>query len=92
MEEFIDDDDGFITWLKAHMNGYVLNTSRQPNTRELVLHRATCAHLPLHSTRGKAWTNQYIKICAPDISTLQQWADRHFLRHTPLTRCAACKP
>lgn len=92
MREFIDDDEGFINWLKTHTVGYVVNTSRKPSASYLVLHRATCPYLPLRDTRTKAWTRQYIKICATDTVTLQRWADRHFSRHTPLTPCPGCKP
>jgi hypothetical protein len=37
-----DDDAGYLAWVESHQHGFVVNTTRKPDPRYLILHRATC--------------------------------------------------
>jgi len=68
---FQDDDVGFLAWLRDNPHGYFLNTERSLRGAYLVLHRSDCRHFtgsPLN------WTKEYIKLCAPDRASLEEWA------------------
>ena len=68
---FRDDDDGFRRWREDNPDGFFLNTERNPGPGYLVLHRSGCPHFtrsPLH------WTKDYIKFCASDRASLEDWA------------------
>jgi hypothetical protein len=63
VQDFIDDDPGYLAWLAVHPNGFVLNTYRRPTSAYLVLHRATCRSISLLPSGGSTWTKDYRKIC-----------------------------
>ena len=68
---FRDDDAGFRRWREDNPDGFFLNTERNPGPGYLMLHRSGCPHFtrsPLH------WTKDYIKFCAPDRASLEDWA------------------
>jgi len=69
---FVDDDAGFLAWLKAHPEGLVLNTGRTPSARYLKLHRARCSTLA--EAEGRAWTVSHRRVCAGDRAALEAWA------------------
>jgi hypothetical protein len=68
---FRDDDRGFFQWLDDYPDGYFINSERNPKPTYLVLHRPTCKHFDRGPVR---WTKDYIKICSPDRSELEEWA------------------
>jgi hypothetical protein len=79
MVTFEDDDHGYLAWLAAHPNGYVVNTTRPPSRRYLKLHAAICRTIRGVPPNGTTWTaGQYAKICAPTRGELGRWARRHF--------------
>ncbi len=92
MREFIDDDNGFATWLETHPDGYVLNTYRNPSANYLMLHRATCSHLRPRDSRHLHTTRDYMKSCSVDVADLRRWANHRFSGHVELSRCEFCKP
>lgn len=63
MQDFVDDDPGYLAWLTAHPAGLVLNTYRRPTPAYLVLHHATCRSISVLPTNGSAWTKDYRKFC-----------------------------
>jgi hypothetical protein len=68
---FRDDDAGFRRWREDNPDGFFLNTERNPGPGYLMLHRSGCPHFthsPLH------WTKDYIKFCASDQASLEDWA------------------
>ena len=89
--EFKDDDRGFLEWKKAHVDGFVLNTTRTPRPDYLMLHRATCPHLTRHDAEVH-WTKNYIKICSSQVDDLVRWVADRVSGRPQLTPCAACKP
>jgi len=63
VQRFIDDDAGYIRWLAAHPEGFVLNTERSPKPGYLVLHRASCPKISQLQRSATQWTRDYIKFC-----------------------------
>ena len=69
MIAFENDDDGYVGWLGANRNGFVL---ARRSTREAVLHAASCSHLDDDS--GDYARTRKAKLCASDSAELRQWA------------------
>jgi len=63
VESFVDDDIGYLQWLAAHPDGFVMNTHRNPTPTYLVLHRTGCHTISGIPARGSRWTGDCIKIC-----------------------------
>src|SRR5829696_7721217 len=42
MRIFEDDDTGYLAWVESHQHGFVVSTTRKPDPRYLMLHRASC--------------------------------------------------
>ena|SRR5579885_414303 len=88
---FVDDDPGYHRWITSNPAGFVLNTSRTPSTRYLVLHRATCQTVTGVPARGATWTGgDYAKVCCFDRGTIVDWADDEV--GAPPTVCGTCQP
>jgi hypothetical protein len=68
---FVDDDAGYLAWLRANPTGYVVNTARSPHPDYLILHRASCRHLT--ARHGQHLTAQYVKIVSPTVCDLERW-------------------
>jgi hypothetical protein len=97
VQEFINDEKGYLAWLKAHPEGLVLNAARSTTTPSyLVLHRATCPEITTYtkSLRPGGFTaGHYIKICGPDVASLHAWAEAHGRPGGSFTgTCSKCEP
>jgi hypothetical protein len=69
----VDDDPGYLAWLRDNPDGYVINAARRPQPSYLVLHCAMCRTISGDPARGGHWTLDYIKVCG-DRGRLEQWA------------------
>lgn len=87
---FIDDDAGYLNWVKSNPQGFVLNCERNPRPTYLYLHRATCFAITGRPTSGKLLTKDYIKICSSNREQLEQWAKREV--EGLLHPCRICNP
>jgi hypothetical protein len=76
MQRFIDDDDGYLSWISSHPDGFVLNTHRKPQPSYLRLHRSTCPSIAGTPANGSRWTVTYIKLCGSR-AQLESWAKKH---------------
>lgn len=89
MENFKDDDAGYLRWVEDHSDGYVVNCYRTPSPSYLKLHRATCRWI-----QTEKWTNYttktYMKVCSSDKAELDTWA-RHDI-DGELDPCKHCNP
>ena len=87
---FLNDDAGYVAWLAAHDDGYVLNTYAHLAAGYLVVHRARCRMINRELAAGKVWTGQYAKACADSVDELLAWARER----TPGTPhgCGSCRP
>lgn len=72
MEQFVDDDSGYLLWLEQHQDQHVLNTYRSPRPDYLRLHRADCGLISGTPANGEHWTMNYIKLCGSRVE-LEQW-------------------
>lgn len=91
MHVFVNDDAGYLNWLAAHQDGFVVNAYARPTARYLKLHRATCHTINGKPTRGDSWTTRgFAKICAASTQDLEDWARRELVG--TLQPCGACHP
>jgi hypothetical protein len=63
VRHFIDDDSGYLDWLAANPEGFVLSVGRSPASAYLVLHRARCGTIGGQPACGDRWTADYVKYC-----------------------------
>ena len=90
MQQFIDDESGYLTWIARHHNGFVVNAAREPGPTYLILHRATCGTISGTPARGNLWTKDLSKTCSVDRAELEGWARRHV--GGDLHPCGLCRP
>jgi hypothetical protein len=74
MEQFRDDDRGYLCWGAAHADGYVLNIQRSLSMNDARLHSASCHTITGQPARGRTWTGPYIKVCGASPHDLDEWA------------------
>lgn len=70
----IDDDEGYLRWLRSWPAGYVLNCDRNPNPNYIMLHRSYCEHISEPGSLKTTWTTSYIKVCSNDRQRIREWA------------------
>ncbi len=87
---FLNDDAGYLAWLAAHDDGFVLNTYAHVAAGYLVVHRASCRTINRDLAAGKVWTVQYGKACADSVDDLLVWAAER-TSGTP-HGCGTCRP
>jgi len=89
--EFRDDDDGYLSWIANHPDGYVINIVRGHTPAGARIHRADCWTVSRPGGRGASWTEgQYVKICADRFSDLEHWAA--IMVPGPIDTCQTCSP
>lgn len=89
MDIFENDDVGYRSWLLAHRQGYVVNTSKPPGAGYLMLHFASCHTVTGEPASGSTWTaGQYAKACSENRKELDDWAQQSF--GESLTPCGSC--
>ena len=79
-EEFLYNEAGYLTWIKAHPGGFVLHTERNRNPHYMILHRASCPQISEYTPKmrpGGFTERDFIKICALDVTCLSEWVSRH---------------
>ena len=83
---FLNDEEGYLSWITQHPNGYVLNLDKRLNVKNYpMLHSVTDRQI-----RGELenyTTGDYFKICGPNEEVLEDWAKLSGLN---LTRCKKC--
>jgi hypothetical protein len=90
MREFRDDDAGYLAWLAAYPNGYVINILRSHNATEARVHHADCRTINGQNPLAAGWTSQYVKVCAEQLAEPDQWASDQV--GGPIPRCQTCHP
>ena len=90
VQEFRDDDSGYVNWSTEHDRGYVINIQRTLHPGEARLHRADCRSISGTNPRLGPWTGAYIKVCADEVANLDAWALAHNLG--AIRRCSICHP
>lgn len=87
---FRDDDAGYLAWLAAHSEGYVLNIARSYNAADARVHHVGCWAISGRSARGHALTGSYVKVCAGSVTAVQEWAVATVGRD--IQSCGTCLP
>jgi hypothetical protein len=90
IDQFRDDDQGYLAWTAAHPGGHVINVERSLNPGNARLHRADCYTINGRPARGQTWTGSYIKVCSTSARELHEWASTNLSSAIP--RCGACNP
>lgn len=90
VEQFRDDDRGYLAWTATHTGGYVINIQRNLNPADSRLHCADCYTINGQPARGKTWTGPYIKVCSVSAPDLTDWARAHV--RSEIQRCGSCTP
>lgn len=93
-EEFENNDQGYLCWVKGNPDGLVVNCLKHRSGNYLVLHRATCSDISTPK-RGNWTTHQYMKACAASEADLDRWVARCNFSRTLAdrdTRCKRCRP
>lgn len=90
VSEYRDDNDGYLNWLSAHPDGFVINILRTFSRNQARLHHAACWTIGPGNIDRNVLTSQYVKICADRLEDLDQWATRHVGQH--IVRCGTCRP
>ena len=86
MPDFRNDDAGYIRWLDAHPDCYVLNCDGNPRPGYLKLHKMSC----YHTRERQNWTVDYQKICRETRAEIVAWTQMHF--HRDPSPCGHCHP
>jgi hypothetical protein len=87
MRHFTDDDGGYLDWLAANPERFVINAARNPSAAHLVLHRARCGTIGRQPARGGRWTADYVKYCG-ERAELEAFARDHLAGD--LRSCGLC--
>jgi hypothetical protein len=87
LRHFTDDDTGYLAWIAAHPEAFVLNLPVAPGGIS-VLHRAGCRTIST-LMRSHYTDRQYTKMCGPQAAELVAWMTR---QARTLTRCSLCRP
>jgi hypothetical protein len=86
---FLDEDGAYLSWVKRHGAGFVLDGTRQHGRHKGLLHRSTCADI--RTGKHKHWTTgKRLKACSMDLGELAQWARESLGKDA--AECAACHP
>ena len=94
MIRFSDDDLGYLAWIAAHPDGFVLNVTCLPDPHRVVLHRANCASISNDTHAPRAYTGgDHRKICATSEAELKFAAKDEGRRDGTFSkRCGLCCP
>lgn len=72
---FRNDDAGYVRWIQAHPEGYVVNTTPSFSRSYLKLHRAKCKHVSALQKGYSKWTTgDYVKVGSTSRGALEKWA------------------
>ncbi|HQU80483.1 MAG TPA: hypothetical protein PLU47_13565 [Azonexus sp.] len=83
---FLDDEEGYLSWIAKHSNGYALNLDKRLSRKNYpMLHRV--ADRQISGERENYTTGDYFKICGTNEDALEDWAKRSGFN---LTRCKKC--
>ena len=87
----LNDDPVYVSWLRRHRSGFVLDTRRRPTRRNTMLHRASCEQIRKAKTKRTHWTTGgRVKACSEVRDELREWALDQIGREP--NSCALCEP
>ncbi len=87
----INDDSVYVSWVRRHHGGFVLDTKRKATKRNTMLHRATCLEITKARTKRTRWTTgRRVKACSEDSQELVEWCLEQIGGEPKL--CSVCSP
>ena len=87
----LNEDPVYLSWIRRHRNGFVLDTRRKASKRNTTLHRASCAEIRTCKTKRTRWTTGgRVKACSEDRGELTAWAHEQIGGEPRF--CAVCDP
>lgn len=85
---FQNDDEGYLAWVAAHQNGFVVNTDNPPSQLTYPMVHVASHNAISSPTRTNYTTAQYIKYCSLNLAALDQYVQKEHGR--VLHRCGIC--
>ena len=87
---FRNDDEGYIRWVEAHPNGFIVNVDlAQTIPNYPMIHSAQ--HKLLTSPKiGGFTTGDYEKVCSDDLAELEEWSKHNHGKRLTFCRSPAC--
>jgi len=94
VRKFDGDDAGYLDWIAANPQGFVVNTRRYDDPSYFVLHRASCGTISSDKVRAGAWTERnYVKLCSTEIGPLLDAAQELGCKDDDFSKaCSRCHP
>ncbi len=86
MHTFDNDEEGYLGWIRANRDGFVVNTPKAGHHADY-LHKATCSSISTSHTNYT--TTTYKKLCSLNKQELIDW-ERKNARE--LHNCTRCNP
>ncbi|MCA9119115.1 MAG: hypothetical protein H6822_23160 [Planctomycetaceae bacterium] len=87
----LNDDPVYVSWIRRHRDGFVLDTRRKATKRNMTLHRAICPEIRKSKSKRTHWTTRgKVKACAENHTELTDWALEQAGYEPRL--CHACNP
>ena len=88
---YMDEDGPYLSWVKHHRNGFVMDWQRQPTNRHPIVHRAACRKIRVAGSKKTHWTTgRRLKACSLELEKLLSWA-RDESSSSPKF-CNVCRP
>ena len=94
MVERFSDDQGYVEWVKAHPDAFVLNLRQRADPDYVVLHRATCWTISAAGRGTGAYTQRaYRKVGGVSVEELRAVARQEGRIDGSFSKCCAlCEP
>lgn len=78
VKEFRDNEEGYLRWVLANPNGYILNVAYQCSMRQYPMVHS-CRHKLLSSPTRTNYTTKiknkgYYKVCSLSLDALETWS------------------
>lgn len=90
IETFMDNDEGYLRWIRNNPHGYVLNGYRQLSPDYIIIHSASKNCVKKLQSGARYWTKDYIKVCSNNLAELEAWTRQRV--HGEPKRCGNCRP
>lgn len=88
---FINDDEGYLKWVAANPNGFIVNIDEPNSTKDYPkVHRASHKSMST-SARSNYTTGQYFKVCSNNIESLKDWSQREYRKTLTECKIKGCK-
>ncbi len=87
MRHFIDDDQGYLSWIANHPEAFVLNLPHAPGGT-IVFHRSRCRSIST-PVRSHYTDHEYTKLCITNVAELVAWVAGQARTLKP---CGQCQP